>query len=394
MSTKFLAGHFRPLLRVNWILYFLGIFCNDATAQYMSAYTQCPIACGPNARDPSTWTYYHDFDALTNCNASVLMELNIHNSISNPDTHLAFRACTSSKSTSSSGDHAGEIAKRQKLSLNTTSPSQVPLYMATWGRDGAFTDLQSISSAIHALDTAIENSGSWGNSMFAKDHNTFVGLYIGAEVQSNSAARVLQSFLSHLDSSSAQRQAVQACGSGNQTSDPHFFGIIYDTTGDAAAVQEAVESWSDAKCVEGAPSNSVWQGVSLELESGSDISIVPQHDQSITRDLLPRALAQRDTCSYIQAQSGDGCYSLAQRCGISMDQLESYNGGDSFCNSIQVGQYVCCSAGDPPNFAPQPSNGNCYSYTVQSGDTCSTIATSHQMQVSGIENNNGQVCRP
>lgn len=87
------------------------------------------------------------------------------------------------------------------------------------------------------------------------------------------------------------------------------------------------------------------------------------------------------TCSYIQAQAGDGCWSLAQRCGISEANLTTYNSAPNFCSDIKVGQYICCSAGSLPDFAPKPyANGTCYTYAVKSGDTCSAIATANQMK--------------
>ncbi|KAI0430580.1 hypothetical protein F5Y09DRAFT_307300 [Xylaria sp. FL1042] len=101
-------------------------------------------------------------------------------------------------------------------------------------------------------------------------------------------------------------------------------------------------------------------------------------------------LSDRDTCKYIQVQSGDECLALTQRCGITETELESYNGGASFCNSINIGQSVCCSSGSLPDVSPQPTDGNCYAYTVMAQDTCATIAEVHQMNVSGIEDNNNQ----
>ncbi|PYI03570.1 glycoside hydrolase [Aspergillus sclerotiicarbonarius CBS 121057] len=91
------------------------------------------------------------------------------------------------------------------------------------------------------------------------------------------------------------------------------------------------------------------------------------------------------TCSYTQAVSGDGCWSLAERCDITEAELETYNPASDFCNTIQVGQYVCCSAGTLPDFSPKPySNGTCYTYTVGSGDSCAAIATANQMNVTKI----------
>lgn len=101
---------------------------------------------------------------------------------------------------------------------------------------------------------------------------------------------------------------------------------------------------------------------------------------SIVASLLTTLVA-RDTCNYIQAQSGDGCYSLAQRCGISQDDFTTYNPTPFSCDTIEVGDYVCCSAGTLPDFSPQQqANGDCASYTVQSGDTCSSIATANQIK--------------
>ncbi|KAK3303739.1 glycoside hydrolase superfamily [Chaetomium strumarium] len=58
-------------------------------------------------------------------------------------------------------------------------------------------------------------------------------------------------------------------------------------------------------------------------------------------------------CSYTQVAAGDGCWSLAQRCGITQDQFVQYNGAD-ICSKLQPRQYVCCSEGVLPDL-PLPS---------------------------------------
>lgn len=112
---------------------------------------------------------------------------------------------------------------------------------------------------------------------------------------------------------------------------------------------------------------------------------------SLASSLL-KLLVARDTCNYIQVASGDGCWALAQKCGISQDDLTTYNPSPFSCDTIQVGDYVCCSAGSPPDFSPQQdSNGNCASYTVQADDTCSSIASAHSIKDwHKIENVNNQ----
>jgi chitinase len=98
------------------------------------------------------------------------------------------------------------------------------------------------------------------------------------------------------------------------------------------------------------------------------------------------------SCSYIQAQAGEGCWALAQRCqNITQAQLIQYNNAPDFCNNLEVGQYVCCTAGALPSFSPKPSdNGTCFIYTVQDGDSCSAIAMANHLTVDKLNNFNNQ----
>jgi chitinase len=92
-------------------------------------------------------------------------------------------------------------------------------------------------------------------------------------------------------------------------------------------------------------------------------------------------------CSYLQAQVGDTCLSLSQGCNITLYQLTQDNPVLN-CDAIQVNQYVCCSAGYLPDFSPKPySNGTCYTYTVQPGDSCSSIAQANQISSEDTINN-------
>ncbi|KAH7091198.1 glycoside hydrolase superfamily [Paraphoma chrysanthemicola] len=101
---------------------------------------------------------------------------------------------------------------------------------------------------------------------------------------------------------------------------------------------------------------------------GSDVLVGPGlgRDKSASK----RDLAKRATCKYTQAVAGDGCWAMANRCGISQDQLKQYNGGKSnFCDLIIKGEYYCCSAGNLPDFSPQPNgDGTCKTHKVMSTD--------------------------
>lgn len=102
-------------------------------------------------------------------------------------------------------------------------------------------------------------------------------------------------------------------------------------------------------------------------------------------------LHRRSTCSYVQVVSGDSCGSLVTECGITADEFYEYNPASNLCSALAVGQYVCCSAGDLPDLAPSAyTNGTCYTYDVQSGDTCSAIAAKYTLTVDDIDNFNSQ----
>ena len=85
-------------------------------------------------------------------------------------------------------------------------------------------------------------------------------------------------------------------------------------------------------------------------------------------------------CKYIQVNAGDGCWALADRCGISQADLTKYNPSTGFCDNLIKDQYVCCSKGSLPDFSPKPdSKGNCFVYTVQDSDVCADIAKAHHI---------------
>ncbi|PVI04199.1 glycoside hydrolase family 18 protein [Periconia macrospinosa] len=74
-----------------------------------------------------------------------------------------------------------------------------------------------------------------------------------------------------------------------------------------------------------------------------------QHDSNSTKRSIH--VVSRDDCTAIQAVSNDGCYSLSQRCAISLKDFESYNPANGFCDNIQPKQWVCCSKGTLPDTA-------------------------------------------
>ncbi|KAL2118935.1 hypothetical protein VTJ04DRAFT_5894 [Mycothermus thermophilus] len=99
------------------------------------------------------------------------------------------------------------------------------------------------------------------------------------------------------------------------------------------------------------------------------------------------------SCSYTQVQPGDGCWSLAQRCSITQEQFMQYNGGNTICSTLEPMQYVCCSDGALPDLPPPNSDGTCVTQQVLAGDGCATLANRCQItQNKLIERNRNNLC--
>jgi chitinase len=410
------------VLKKEALVCFVSLATFAAGRTFYSALSPCPLACGISGDETSNWTYYKSETEIQNCNGTTLIELNVYNPLNGPKSPVPFRSCLAAMDLSgvtdsvvASSDNTPAIhgssklqRKRQLLSFNSTSgfsnSTSVPVASRGCGNGTAKqiqTDIElfawnsgssghddAVRSAAQQLSLYIQRDKSCEpTTLLARTGQGVVGVYIGSQIEKRSVATLIFKFINLLKSrtSTADQQAAQLCG--NISAD--IFGIYADATGNLANVQQALRNWNDAKCFNTADSSSVLRNQSLVMIPGTQIPVSPDsqanNDASIgKKDIVPRA-----TCKYTQVVSGDGCYSIAQRCGITQDQLQSYNGGSSFCNGLQPGQYACCSSGSLPDFSPQPnSDGSCKTYTIKSNDLCSTIASSNSMTVQQINDRN------
>lgn len=367
----------------------LLLLCSHALGQFQSAYEKCPTPCDPLFSDQSAWTYYYKFDELDSCDGTILFQMNIYNPVNDPSSHIYYRACTASRSARPSGNR-----RRQLLAVSGSSEAPGLVELVEIGTGTSQGNWQAAQAAVSALKVYLEGSRSATSIVFARSANVIGGLHAGSQVDRQSASAALSQYGSRINAGSLSQQLVaQACKSStlNETISPQFFGIILDAQGDISNVQSALRSWNDAECIPGDPSET-WDGVSVDLVPGTEVSIVPESQERNDAENPSSSLSTRQsgTCRYIQVQAGDGCYALSERCGVTISQLEAYNGGGNFCSTLKVDQYVCCSTGTLPDFTPQPGgDGSCFAYTVKEGDFCASIAESHQMTVPDIESRNG-----
>lgn len=390
-----------------FLLFLITLLPSVQGQGFYSQRSRCPLSCKDSGLNPSNWTYYHNLDVLVRCREPLLLDLNLHNPVEDPGTHLTFRACLSSEVVGAA--RKGPSSRRQLIyNKNTTAnlttgdrndhtvsaTTTRNVQLAWWGdkesSENHATPDDIVAAAQQLSHYPRSNETLEECIMLASHGGAILGIYVGSQVQKSSAASLIDKFaeISRPDDT-YNRYSAQLCGDNSSVfSTTEAFGVVVDTTNSLSVVQKALRSFSQAKCLGGANKSSAWSDMSLVIIPDSKVKIAPRYSNK--KD-SPKGglLVARDTCRYTQVVAGDGCWELTQRCGITEEELESYNGGSSFCNSLLVGRYVCCSAGTLPDFSPQPNpDGSCFSYTVQAGDLCDTIASTHSTTADKIESVN------
>ncbi|KAI1123371.1 hypothetical protein F5Y10DRAFT_286254 [Nemania abortiva] len=351
-------------------------------ANFLSSLSRCPSPCTLSGTHSPAWAYYHDMRVFRTCDRTILFETNLYNVFNDSRTHIGFRACMVQSAVVEAPDFIEVLPRHDNRAVSNLQKRSVELEALSWGSIMPGADETSISLAFSDLRSFFAKKSSM-SPVFASRRNVSIGFYAGPDIDFGSISEVVDAF-AYGEGPFQSRRAVQWCGDSNGSTNKQYFGLVLDIHGDISVIQSALASWAAGDCLQGGYGDTSW----WSADSPSIlITLLPSSNSTNQKCGL---LIDRDTCDYIQAQSGDGCWALAQRCGITEAELESYNGGAGFCNSINIGQYVCCSLGSLPDFSPHPTNGNCYAYTVQAQDTCASIAEAHQMQASGIEDHNGQ----
>jgi chitinase len=354
-------------------------------ADFVSAQYGSPVACESSGWNSAVWTYYHNLQAFQLFKQPILFDVCVSNSVNNSQSHVTFRACTPQ-----SALFQAPIQGSSQYNSSTEIEKTSSVRRSSSGKESQGPEENSARSAIIGLLNYLKLNPTQ-IIMLSFWQNTVAGFYISPGLSIESVVADMHTFASS-QTAKQTKKAIQGCvsaGGMNDTQSSGSFGLIINTEGDVATVQAVLAKWAAGECLQGNNSNSRndtwWSSVSVPASAGSSNSHNITHYAGPTTN---SKLSRRSTCTYIQAQAGDGCFSLAQRCGITQAQFESFNGGSSICTTVQVDQYVCCSAGSLPDFSPQPTNGNCYPYTVKANDTCGAIAKAYQMDVSGIVNNN------
>ncbi|KAF9527525.1 glycosyl hydrolases family 18-domain-containing protein [Crepidotus variabilis] len=103
--------------------------------------------------------------------------------------------------------------------------------------------------------------------------------------------------------------------------------------------------------------------------------------------------SKRADCRIVSVASGDGCASLATKCGITPAQFTSFNPGLD-CSKLKVDQWVCCSSGTLPSKRPvQNPDGSCFSVDIVDGSDCSQFSVKYDVTLTEIDTWNKKTWR-
>jgi hypothetical protein len=357
----------------------------------------CPAHCSDAGSDASNWSVYHSLDQLRGCDQGIFLDVSIHDELDDPTALHRLRACTV---WGTDWDNLlATTAQETATEVNAT-------YQLGWwnppGSDaesGSVADATSLASQMQTYFSRGHGLTTQSALVLGKYRSATIGVYLGRGLQYTGMGEVaLGMFSAGLSAPAVSGEMVmQVCEPGRDAD--HTFGVITTANGTFSAVQSALRSWSKAECLGGfsgannftAPIfvtmpplhpvlNTTTEFVESTGESGTTRSVT----------LAPRNwLGRRADCRTISVAAGDGCASLAAKCGVSGNAFMGYNTKTNFCATLQPGQRVCCSTGTLPDFTPKPNpDGSCATYTSEAEDNCHSIAAANSITVARLEDLN------
>lgn len=219
--------------------------------------------------------------------------------------------------------------------------------------------------------------------MFTRSGSASIGLYIGKGLQNHGvsafALKALEDNLHNL-TVNAGSVAMQLCDPHQKN--VHTFGLMASSNLTFASVQDAMKTWSNGGCISFDDSKSIAGPAVLTTALKSSVNVT--RSTAITSSAS--RLNVRAECSTEQVHGGDICDTLAERCGISVDDLRTYNPGSDVCTNLMPGQHICCSEGTLPDFSPKPNeDGSCHTYKIVADDNCSNLAAEFSLDKEDIE---------
>ncbi|RYP06455.1 hypothetical protein DL766_010222 [Monosporascus sp. MC13-8B] len=384
----------------------------------------CPLPCVDYSNIHS-WTPYFSLDRLRRCEEPMLLQFSVSHPLDDPDTTVLIRSCTL-RSVSIADNNAGVAAtgvpvenpKKSEELLDASldiAPAcavtgkelqeKLALLASGSGGKGSGGEVASLLEGMRKFFSAEDNCDE--NFLFAYYRQTVAGVYIGAGLGKPTIGSAMEALAARLQTGGSipSRTVAQLCNGGRQPE--RVFGVSIDTTGNLAGVQKTAWDWSRGNCAADRelvsagvlPSIKVFDiaGAPIrgtnETLSGNGTSEASSPSRSQKRSWFPprrNKVDKRATCKHIQVVAGDGCASLASKCGISGADFTKYNPKKDLCSTLMPGDYVCCSTGDPYT-EPKPDppkagpDGTCATHLIANGDSCAALAKKYGLTVNQIK---------
>lgn len=354
---------------------------------------QCPELCSVSGPEPGNWTVYHNVNQLAACKQTVFYHLSIYDVVDDNSSPHRIYACTSFGNTKKPGADAA-VDKAAVQTMNNAS-----FELGRWDENApSGVDLRTLSKQMRQLlgngYTAADNRPL---ILFAQTVSSTAGLYMGKGVQMQSTASgalVAMENALYASNNTGGSVAMQLCEPGYDGD--HVFGFIATSNTSFTPVQQALQSWANATCLDFNSTQEITGTASFTtpLITGSSLDATAVINATSSTSKARRAirgssLSRRSDCTTIQVASGDSCSSLATKCGITAAEFTEYNPSSTLCASLVPLEHVCCSDGDMPDFTPQPNDdGSCATYTVQADDSCSAIAAANSITADDIDDYN------
>ncbi|KAF2132617.1 carbohydrate-binding module family 24 protein [Dothidotthia symphoricarpi CBS 119687] len=367
----------------------------------------CPLTCSDYTNIHS-WTPYISVERLQRCEEPMLLQFSISNPLDDPKTTVLIRSCTLGGQQSEIRTKVQSVENPKKdeglleSSLDTapacfSDGTQTTRDLSVFTEGSAKANLTEAVKVLEGLQNFFEAKDNCDeNVVFAYYKKTVASIYVGKGYGKATASSLLSAVKSSGIGSNST--IAQVCGSGSLPGGA--LGLFIDGSGDIVAAQRSAAVWSKGECVEteGLSNAKSLRNVKTWEISGRNGTASNSTLSATNMPLLRMVrgpssdvqMHKRAECRYISVISGDGCASLVSKCGISAADFTKFNPNPNLCSSLKVGDYVCCSAGDP-HTDPKPdppkpgSDGTCATHLIVQDDSCGSLAKQYGITVNDIE---------
>lgn len=416
-----------------------------ASPGYRNRHTACPVSCRVAGPNPGNWSVYHSLDQFEHCSRAVFQQFNLYDNVDDRSARHRILACSSGSNdflalpggaspevaATATGTGTGAVTVNATYEMGWVDDGQLapssslPLITLLANQIGAYLTHERVHDEVNEVNEANTTTAT-ATVLFGQFGGVTAGVYIGKGLQSAGVGGFAlghlveqlqqQTLAASLSFISGGTLAMQLCGGSTYHGDgDHTFGFVASTNNSYIAIQQEMQTWRNGSCV--ALSNntiSIAGPVALTTPVTPVTPVAPVHSNLTSASLASakfkarrahthahahahahteeaRMLEARASCSTIQVVSGDGCGSLAVRCGITAAAFTTYNPATTFCSTLQPGQHVCCSAGTLPNYAPpENADGSCATHKVLADENCSYLAAAYSLTAAEIESYNAK----